>query len=92
MPTQQEIATPPVSGYDDVVSHESPPTFRRLQSPPTLSDEQRQALNRAFGKVHFAYDEHGFPYLSVLTESGAMCDSVERLRALMEPSAFPVNV
>jgi len=37
--------------------------------------------------VHFVYDGNGFPYLSVLTESGTMCDSAERLRALMEPNA-----
>ncbi|MBP6744441.1 hypothetical protein KA344_04375 [bacterium] len=88
MITQQEIATPPVSGHDDVVFHEPPPSFPRLQPPPTLSDEQWQALGRAFGPVHFVYDENGFPYLSLLTESGTMCDSAERLRALMEPGAI----
>lgn len=92
MSSQNVIATPPVFPYGDVVFHEPPPSFLQLQPPPILSDEEWQALNRAFGKVHFAYDEHGFPYLSLLTESGAMCDSVERLQALLEPSACPENV
>ncbi len=86
--SQQHIdTTAPLLDDRDVVGHEPLPPFPRLQPPPRLSDEEWQALNRAFGKVHFVYDGHGFPYLSVLTESGTMCDSAERLRALMEPNA-----
>lgn len=86
--SQQHIdTTAPLLDARDVVGHEPPPPFPRLQPPPRLSDEEWQALNRAFGKVHFVYDGNGFPYLSVLTESGTMCDSAERLRALMEPNA-----
>jgi hypothetical protein len=79
--------TAPLLDDRDVVWHESPPPFPRLQPLPRLSDEEWLALNRVFGKVHFVYDGHGFPHLSVLTESGTMGDSIESLRALMEPSA-----
>ncbi len=86
--SQQHInSTVPLLDNGDVVGHEPPPPFPRLQPPPCLSDEEWRALNRAFGKVHFVYDENGFPRLSVLTESGAMGDSVESLRALLEPNA-----
>ena len=86
--SQQHIdTTAPLLDDRDVVGHEPLPPFPRLQPPPRLSDEEWQALNRAFGKVHFVYDGNGFPYLSVLTESGTMCDSAERLSALMEPNA-----
>lgn len=87
MNSQHSSTTPPGLVCDEVVFHEPPPAFPRLQPPPILSDEQWQALGCAFGPVHFVYDENGFPHLSLLTESGTMCDSVERLRALMEPGA-----
>ncbi|MDP3506537.1 MAG: hypothetical protein Q8T09_00975 [Candidatus Melainabacteria bacterium] len=92
MSSQNGIADPSVFPYDDVVSHEPPPSFLKLQPPPTLSDEQWQALGRTVGPVHFVYDKNGFPYLSLLTESGTMSDSVERLQALLEPSACPESV
>ncbi|MBP9091057.1 hypothetical protein KBI23_08510 [bacterium] len=87
MTSQHASTAVPGFVFDDVVFHEPPPSFPRLQPPPVLSDVEWQALGRAFGPVHFAYDEHGFPYLSLLTESGTMCDSAEHLRALMEPGA-----
>lgn len=92
MSSQNGSTAVPGLVYDDVVFHEPPPSFLKLQPPPVLSDEEWQALGRAFGPVHFVYDRNGFPYLSLLTESGTMCDSVERLQALLEPSACPESV